>query len=140
MQSILFIEDDKTFADLIRSFREVVDNMFCGEMKLITLQTMEMARHVLDTNTVALVILDLSLPDSPQDKTIELIAKEHESWPPICVLTGDERIEVRRECLYAGAASFVLKKHAIEAPNQFFAGLYNSYIRHLREHGNRQRI
>lgn len=114
-----------------------MDAVFCGDMQLVTLQTMEMARHVLTTGNVALVLMDLSLPDSPQKTTIELIVKEHGQWPPIYVLTGDERIEIRNECLFGGAAGFALKKHAVESPNQFFAGLYNCYIRFLRDHGNR---
>ncbi len=128
-KSILFLEDDKIFAELMGELRAFVDKVFCGEMKLISLRTMEMAKHVLATNQVALIIMDLTLP--------ELILREHGQLPPIYVLTGDERIEVRRECLFGGAAGFVLKKHAVESPNQFFAGLYNTYIRHLRDHGNR---
>lgn len=136
-QSILFIEDDRLFAGIISEMRQFVDAVFCGDMQLVTLQTLAMAKHVIATGNVALVIMDLTLPDSTQKDTVALIANEHGTWPPIYVLTGDERIEVRKECLLGGAAGFALKKHAIESPNQFFAGLYNTYIRHLREHGNR---
>jgi len=127
-QQILFVEDEADFSGLVRDLRKTVDALFLGDAELVVLQSMEMMKHVLATNHVVLVVMDLSLPDSPQEHTIELIARDHAKMPPIVVLTGDERIEVRRQCLFAGAAGVATKRHVIESPNFFFAYLYNIFL------------
>lgn len=135
MKKLLFVEDESDFSGLVTRLREEVPKMFCGELELIVLRELGMAKHVLSTNNVALVVLDLTLPDSMQVDTIRWVAETHRQWP-IYVLTGDERIEVRRECLYAGAVGFALKKHVLQSPNFFFAELYNAHVVHARDHGN----
>lgn len=136
MKRIIFVEDESVFVDLIFEFRKTVDRLFCGEAEILTLQSAGMLKHTLVTNGVELIILDLSLPDSSREETIEMIINEHANMPPILVLTGDERISTRRECLLGGAAGFVMKKHALESPNFFFAECYNIILARHRDHGN----
>lgn len=132
---ILFVEDEKDFSDLIVRCREYVDVVYCGEMQLIVLQSLGMAKHVIATNGVSLIILDLTMPDSPQKDTIEWIISEHNHLPPIYAVTGDEKLATRNACIDAGVYGFVLKKHIIESPNFFFSNLYNTHRKYLRDHG-----
>lgn len=135
-RQILLVEDEKEFSGLIREMRKTVDALFLGDAELVVLQTLEMMKHVLTTGQVILVIMDLTLPDSPQEQTINFIAKEAHVMPiPVMVLTGDERLEIRRQCMFSGAAGFALKKHVIESPNSFFAYAYNTYLIGLGKNG-----
>lgn len=135
-KSIVLVEDDKNFSGLVRDLRKNVDLLFLGDAELVVLQSLEMLKHVVSSTHVVLAVLDLALPDSPQAETINFIRREAHTFPaPIFILTGDERIEVRRECLFSGAVGFALKKHIIESPNFFFADLYNAYLVGL-DHGS----
>jgi len=129
---ILLVEDDPGFTIVLRRLRENVDGAFCGTAELQIVGTLEQAKHVVMTRDVSLVILDLTLPDSRQIDTICFIEEHRHIWPPIIAVTGDERIEVRRDCLFAGASGFVLKQHIVESPNFFFATVLNSYLKHIR--------
>lgn len=128
------VEDDPAYAGLIKRFHEETPKLFCGEAELVTLQSLSMMRHVVAVNEVSLIILDLTLPDSKQVDTIEMIGRERSTLPPIYVISGDERIEVRRDCIAMGAVGFASKKHVIESPNFFFASVYNEYLKRL-HHG-----
>lgn len=129
IKTLLFLEDESSFSDMIKTVRKNVDGCFCGTAQLVVVTTLEMGKRILATHDVALVILDLTLVDSRQEDSIDFIRHNHEHWPPIYVLTGDERIEVRRECLFAGAAGFAIKRHVLESPNFFFASLLNMYLK-----------
>lgn len=136
-RQILLVEDEKDFSGIVRELRKNVDALFLGDAELVVLQSFEMMKHVISSGNVILCVVDLTLPDSPQEQTIDFIRKEAHVFPaPIFVLTGDERIEVRRECLFAGATGFALKKHVIESPNFFFASLYNAYLIGLDKNGS----
>jgi len=136
-KQIVMVEDDKGFAGLVRDFRKNVDAMFLGDAELVVLQGLEMLKHVLTSGHVILVLLDLTLPDSPPENTINFIAREaHTLNVPIIVITGDEKLDTRRQCIFSGAAGFVLKKHAVESPNSFFAYCYNTYLIGLGRNGS----
>lgn len=136
-RQILLVEDERDFSGIVRELRKNVDALFLGDAELVVLQSFEMMKHVITSGHVILCVVDLTLPDSPQEQTIDFIRKEAHVFPaPIFVLTGDERIEVRRECLFAGATGFALKKHVIESPNFFFASLYNAYLIGLDKNGS----
>ncbi len=136
-RQILLVEDDKNFSGLIRELRKNVDTLFLGNAELVALQSFEMMRHVVGAGHVIMCVLDLTLPDSPQATTMDWIRKEAHTFPcPIYIITGDERIEVRRECIFAGATGFAIKRHVIESPNFFFASLYNAYLTGLDTHGS----
>lgn len=128
------VEDDPNFSEIIRTFHKEVPKMIGGGSELIVIQTISMLRHILAVGDIQFVILDLTLTDSMQVDTIELIGREHKTMPPIYVITGDERIEVRDKCIAMGAVGFALKQHIVHAPNFFFASVYNEYIKAL-EHG-----
>lgn len=131
---VLLAEDDPTFAGVVKQFYEEVPKAFKGEADLIVVQELAMMQRVLSTNGVSMIVLDLTLPDSLQAQTIEWIAGHAGKVPPIMVITGDERIEVRDKCLLAGAKGFALKQHIVKSANFFFADCYNLHVLSLR-HG-----
>lgn len=134
-QQLVFCEDDPLFVEVIKRFYEEIPKIVGTDLELIVIQTLDMLKHVIATGNVVLIILDLSLPDSHQGQTVEMIFRDAEHLPPIVALTGDERIEVRDKCLMAGVSNFVLKKHAIASPHYFFADCYNARVKGLHERG-----
>lgn len=131
IRRLILVEDDPAYAGLIKRFHEEAPKLYQGEAELITLQSLSMLRHVLATNNVSLVIMDLSLPDSHQSQTIEMVGQERKTLPPVYAITGDERIEVRRECIAMGFVGFALKQHVVQSPNFFFASIYNEFLKRL---------
>lgn len=132
---LVMVEDDPLFGEVIKRFYEEIPKLFQSDGELIVLQTLGMLKHVLATGVVELVILDLTLPDSTQAETVEMIFQDAHKMPPIMAITGDERIELRDKCLMAGVAAFALKKHCIESPNYFFANCYDARVKGLHAAG-----
>lgn len=131
---IVVCEDDPDYGPLLRRMHEAVDGHLFGDAELIVIQTLSMLKHLLDSNGVSIVVMDLTLTDSMQDETIEWVGREHANIPPVYAITGDERMQVRKDCLSMGFCGFSLKKHVNESPNFFFSSLLNEYLRRL-DHG-----
>lgn len=119
---------------MIKRFHEAVDAHLFGDAELIVIQTLSMLKHLLATNGVSIIVADLTLSDSKLTETIEWVGKERANIPPVYAITGDERMEVRQQCIAMGFCGFALKKHVNESPNFFFSSLLNEYLRRL-EHG-----
>lgn len=132
---IVVCEDDLAYGPLIRQFHEKVDAQLFGDAELIIIQTLSMLRHLLATNGVTIIVMDLTLTDSRLDDTIAWVSQERDNLPPVFAMTGDERIDVRKNCLRAGFCGFALKKHVNESPNFFFSTLLNEHIRRRDHHG-----
>ncbi len=75
-----------------------------------TVQTLGEAEEVLDTEDVALLVLDLSLPDG-DGRTLLAQIREEERYRGLAVLvvSGEDKPEVKAECLALGAYSFFEK-------------------------------
>lgn len=129
------VEDDVNFSGLVKTFFEEVPKVFKGEADLIVLQTRSMLERVLATNGISLIVLDLTLEDSPQAATIEWVVEHSLTLPPVIGMSGDERIEIRDKCILSGFSGFATKKHIVESPNFFFAECYNAHLKGLRKHG-----
>lgn len=131
---IVVCEDDPFYGPMLKSFHEEVDKKLFGDAELIVIQTRSMLAHLLASNGVSIVVMDLTLTDSKQVETIEWVGKERANLPPVYAITGDERMEVREQCIAMGFCGFALKIHVNESPNFFFSSLLNEYLRRL-EHG-----
>lgn len=131
---IVVCEDDILYGPLIKRMHEEVDKKLFGDAELIVIQTLSMLKHLLASNGVSLVVLDLTLTDSNQVETVEWVGREHSTLPPVYAITGDERMEIRKDCLAMGFCGFALKRHVNESPNFFFSSLLNEYLRRL-DHG-----
>lgn len=131
---IVVVEDDPLYGPMLKRFHEEVDKKLFGDAELIVIQTLSMLKHLLATSGVSIVVMDLTLGDSKQTETIEWVGQERAHLPPIYAITGDERMEVRKDCLSVGFCGFALKIHVNESPNFFFSSLLNEYLRRL-DHG-----
>lgn len=131
---IVVVEDDPLYGPMLKRFHEEIDKGIFDDAELIVIQTLSMLKHLLATNHISIIAMDLTLADSRQSETIEWVGKERSSLPPIYAISGDERMEVRKDCIAMGFCGFAIKKHVNESPNFFFATLLNEYFRRL-EHG-----
>lgn len=132
MKKLLIIEDISAEAEILTRLYQMVRARFHGAVE-ITIAP-KWAEGVLVVETVApdVVLLDLGLPDSTTELTVERIKQVSPSWPPIVVLTGhDEREkELRPKCIKDGGASdFMLKKIAHRDPEQLCERIYHAYLR-----------
>lgn len=119
---------------MLKRFHEVVDAQLFGDAELIVIQTLSMLQHLLATNGISIIVMDLTLADSKQSETVEWVGRERAHLPPVYAITGDERMEVRQQCIAVGFCGFALKRHVNESPNFFFSSLLNEYLRRL-DHG-----
>lgn len=128
---IVVVEDDPLYGPMLKRFHEEIDKGVFDDAELIVIQTLSMLQHLLDTNNISIIAMDLTLADSTLNDTIEWVGKEHAKLPPIYAISGDERMQVRRDCIAMGFCGFAIKKHVNESPNFFFATLLNEYLRRL---------
>jgi DNA-binding NarL/FixJ family response regulator len=131
---IVVCEDDPLYGPMIKRFHEEVDAMLFGDAELIVIQTLSMLQHLLATNGVSIIVMDLTLSDSRKEDTIEWVGSERAHLPPVYAITGDETMQTREKCLSMGFCGFALKKHVNESPNFFFSSLLNEHIMRL-QHG-----
>lgn len=134
MKRIIVAEDDPACADMLKRLHKEAPRLLCGEAELVVLQSRSMLERILSVSDVSLVVLDLTLPDSGQVETMEWVGKNREHLPPVYAITGDERMEVRHQCIAMGFVGFALKQHVFQSPNFFFASVYNEYLKRLEHH------
>lgn len=131
---IVVCEDDPLYGPMLKRFHEAVDKQLFGDAELVVIQTLSMLQHLLATNGVSIIVMDLTLSDSMPEETIEWVGLERKRIPPVYAITGDERMQIREKCLSMGFCGFSLKKHVNESPNFFFSTLLNEYLRRI-QHG-----
>lgn len=127
---IVIVEDDPTYGGLIRDFHKEIDANLFGSAELIVIQTISMLKHLLATNGISVIVMDLTLTDSNQEETISMVQRDGSQMPPVFAITGDEKLSTRQRCLDVGFAGFALKKHVNDSPHFFFAELLNVHMRH----------
>lgn len=126
---IVVVEDDPLYGPMLKRFHEEIDKGVFDNAELIVIQTLSMLKHLIATDGISIIVMDLTLADSTQEKTIEWAGAEHTHIAPIYAITGDERMEVRRLCLARGFCGFAIKKHVNESPNFFFSTLLNEFLK-----------
>lgn len=131
---IVVVEDDPLYGPMLKRFHEEVDAQLFGDAELIVIQTLSMLQHLLATNRIAIIVMDLTVADSVKNDTVEWVGMERASLPPVYAITGDETMQTRKDCLAAGFCGFALKRHVNESPNFFFSSLLNEYLRRC-DHG-----
>ncbi|HZQ73166.1 MAG TPA: EAL domain-containing protein [Burkholderiales bacterium] len=102
--SILLVEDDAAFAELVRV---QLRRMPWIDGRLEVAGTLQDALKKLGASNYGLVITDLNLPDSSGPATVDALSRKCEQ--PIIVLTGGEEPRLRAATLEAGAYDFVSK-------------------------------
>ena len=101
---ILVVEDDRAIARLI----EVV--IGAPDRRILTAQTVLGAQLVLDDHDVALILLDLVLPDADgRNLVVRLREEPRTATVPIVVLSALGSAQVRSECFALGADEYIVK-------------------------------
>lgn len=131
MRRILCVEDDPKFGEVMGRFHSEAPRIFRGEAELMVVETLVTAKHVISAGDISMVLLDLTLPDSNPEATIEWMAVDRDRLPPIFVISGDETLETRQRCLAMGAVGYAEKRHIVHAPNFFFAQVYDEFYKGL---------
>lgn len=102
---ILCVEDDTAFANLIQQY---IDRIVGILADTTVVNLMADARHALEADQWDIVILDLSLPDSSLDETLQFL-KEQANQSAIVVLTSSDSESLGREAVRSGAQDFLVK-------------------------------
>ena len=86
MKKVLVIEDQGSYAFMIhRAFEEYMPGW-----EVLIAESMRDALIICAQSKIDLVILDLALPDSPTDATVETIPEIRRFGIPVVILTGSE--------------------------------------------------
>ena len=103
--NILLVEDDPLAAKLVRL---ILDKGRGLEARTTLVTTMSSAKSALEKKSFDVVLLDLNLPDSNTEETLEHcveIAVKH----PVIVLTGNESEEIGVRAVQLGAQDYLVK-------------------------------
>jgi ActR/RegA family two-component response regulator len=105
MISVLIVEDDDNFAKVLAQILAT-----CG-LKVFRVSTLTEAMSEAAIQQPNVILLDLSLPDSPLDNTVRAIPEIKEMAPDsqVCVLTGHTEKGLEEKVLSMGAVSFSMK-------------------------------
>lgn len=100
----LVIDDDPSVIGLLRlSLAPYADQVICGG-------SIAEAKALLESHSVAIIVIDLGLPDGDARDLISLIGGDPTlSRVPVVVLSGSVDDQVRQECLALGATEVHLK-------------------------------
>jgi len=99
---VLLVEDNPTDADLVRTMLDV------PELRLEFVSTLSAARATLARGGVAVVLLDLNLPDAKDLTAVSTLVPEFPEVPLI-VLTGLNDEAVGLAAVRAGAHDYIVK-------------------------------
>ncbi len=105
MPKVLVVDDHPMIVHAVEALvHEVAPRVAVMQSKTLA-QTLALCR---DSQDIALILLDLNLPDSRHTEGLTVL---HEEFPriPIVVFTGQEHSSVRTACLRAGASAYVMK-------------------------------
>lgn len=101
MTKLLIVEDDSAYAwSLLRK----LGNKF----KVHTVQTLAQAINAFSVGTFNAVLLDIGLPDSLPEKTVNSIKSRHPECA-IVVLSGHEDPKRITQCIHDSASSYLIK-------------------------------
>lgn len=129
MKRLLLIDDEAGIRETWGRFHEIMEPTFRGECEMDTASDLMEGVQKTESTHYDVVILDLHLPPLKNDAVVKFIESSHGKLPPIIVLTGDQNVWTRRQCMLAGAQDFWLKSDAMQFPNLFFKAVYNVYLR-----------
>jgi PAS domain S-box-containing protein len=103
--NILLIEDNPSDKELVRIY---LRDVYAGKSILFTADSLAKGLQLIASNSIDIIILDLSLPDS---WGLETFNKLHSEVPgiPIIVLTGLEDERIGTDAVKMGAQDFLIK-------------------------------
>lgn len=137
MKRIVLIEDEQDYCDVFTGLYRACSKAFHNEVDVICFHTWAEGKAAVESLNPCVVVLDLWLPDSTLDETITRIAEVAERWPPIVVITAEERPEIiegaRQRSILFGARDFILKHDLNRDPTQACARIYHAYLNAFRD-------
>lgn len=102
---LLLVEDDPTFVGLLTRLLMAATR---AKFQIQHVGTLAAALKRLKAREHDVVLLDLTLPDSPKEKTFEIILAASGSLP-IVILSGNDDEELASETMQAGAQDYLAK-------------------------------
>jgi DNA-binding NarL/FixJ family response regulator len=132
LTSILMIEDIDSIS--LSNYLKSIEICFHGGVSVIVETTLMGGFQSIERNKPQIVVLNLELPDSSQQDTLNILPTIIDSWPPIVVLSDkfEEHEYLREICMLLGAESFFYKKDSKSYPSQLLRACYYAYLRRLR--------
>ena len=101
MTKLLIVEDDSGYSySLMR--------MLSDKFKVHSVATLGQALAAFTMGTFNAILLDIGLPDSPPDRTVNVIKKTHPECA-IVVLSGYENPDRIKQCIHDSASSYLIK-------------------------------
>jgi DNA-binding NarL/FixJ family response regulator len=102
--------------DLARLKATVTSRGLKNVIRIFNATTLSEAFHRLDEQLIDLIVTDLNLPDSNEEKTVRAI-KSHFERMPLLVWTGSDSTGTVVESFRAGAEGYFLKNKS-SSPNE----------------------
>lgn len=130
MKSCLAIEDMDSEGEVLRRLLPVMfSRVFQGNVRVDVVGTVKQAFEFIHDSPPDVVILDLVMPDSGLENSIENVIPALVSGPPIFVLTGYQQPEIRVRCFEKGCDEFMLKQAARRHHEEMCERVYGCYLR-----------
>lgn len=134
LRSVLVIEDEKNYAEVIVKLHACVAKAFYEECTLNVAYSWTEARASIEVNRPDAIVLDLTLlPDMGPESTLEALKSAWQILPPVVILTGSEDKALRRRAILSGAESLMFKQEFNRHPEGLCEKLYEAFLRRLRD-------
>ncbi len=102
---ILLIDDIKID---VRIFEKLLDKIEDEQHELLVTNTLEEGKKILDDNSINIVFLDLHLPDSSIEQTLDFVSEYEEKFPFI-ILSSIHDKQQRIRAIQKGAQDYLVK-------------------------------
>lgn len=137
IKSLLLVEDEKQYGEIVAQLHAVVAKTFYDECLLSVVPTWDEALARVESNRPDALVLDLTLlPAMRPDDTLLALRRTWKALPPVVVLTGSDDKLMRRKAILAGAESFQSKQEFNRHPEQLCEKIYEAFLRRLRNAGS----
>lgn len=134
LKSILLIEDDKSYSDIVQQLHACVSKAFYGDCQLSVVTSWDSGMASITASRPDAVVLDLTLlPDMSPDDTLAALFARWQVLPPVVVLTGTEDPAMRRKAILAGAEAVCFKHDFNRHPELLCERVYEAFLRRLRD-------
>lgn len=134
MDSILYVEDQAQYGEIIRRLHGTVSKKFYDQVEFHVVETWNDMLESIDKKRPSVILLDLGLGQGwTETESIIALGASWEKLPPVMVLTGNKYdLTLRRKCILAGASDFMIKDDANHHPELLCERLYHCFLRRLR--------
>lgn len=139
VKRLLYIEDDKNEAEIVRRLYEMVQMKFHGGVEFIVRESLHDGIDAVEMVMPDVVLLDLALPpNSDTENTLSELASHAKTWPPTIILTNNKYdLTLRRRCFLIGAEDFMFKDQAHRDPELLCERIYHAHLRRIARDGQR---